>query len=333
MASIALRLLAGVLFATSVCGCSAAPAEPAPWMGANVKVSAQAPWGSAAAQASLDRLAGSGAHSGLLVAFLWQAGTSSNDPVLGSDSSAELVRAGLRQMRKAGLQPVLKLHLWIPGHWAGDAAPSDTVAWFSAYRQAVLQLAEVAQEEGATALVVGTELRKLQDAAQWPALVAAVRQVYRGRVLYVADGLEHAESFRYWSSFDAVATSLYPKLSADASTRQAQMADIAARLQALGRKTGRPLWVAELGLRSAAGSLGAPWESPEQRQAPVDTQLQAQVLEEWRQVLARSGVEGIGIWCWYTDPHAGGAGDSDFTVQNKPAQAIFGGGDSSGKGR
>ena len=322
MASIAVRWLAGMLLAISASGCGAA--APQPWLGANVKVSAQAPWGSAAAQHSLRQLAAAGAERALLVAFVWQATPQSDDPVLGSDSRPEQVRAGLRQMRAAGLRPVLKVHLWIPGHWAGDAAPADRGAWFGAYRRALLQLARVAAEERAEALIVGTELRGLQDAPQWPELAAAVRQVYRGPLGYVADGLEQAERFGYWDRFDFVGTSLYPALSAVPAQRAAQMRVAAARVQALGTRSGRPVWVAELGLRSAHGSLAAPWESPEQRTAEVDTALQARVLREWRDVLdAQPRIVGIALWCWYTDPDAGGPDDSDFTVQHKPAQAVL----------
>lgn len=313
-----LRLLLLVL----VAGCSSA--HDAPWIGANVKTSPDAPWGSDAAAESLRRLAASGARVGLLVAFVWQPTPTSSAPVLGSDSGEDQVRAGLRQMRAAGLRPMLKVHLWIPGHWAGEADPGDRPAWFSAYRDALLKLARVAAQERAEALVVGTELRKLQDDPQWPALVAAVRAVYPGRLLYVADGLEHAASFRYWPLFDVVGVSLYPKLPQQPGDRLAAMHQAAAQLRQLGERVQRPVWVAELGLRSAAGSLALPWESPEQRQATVDTALQAEVLAQWRQVLSQARIGGIGIWCWYTDPDAGGASDSDFTVQNKPAQAVFG---------
>ncbi|MFC0153884.1 glycosidase-like protein [Xanthomonas dyei] len=301
-------------------GCNAAAPM---WMGANVKVSANAPWESAAAAQSLDALAGTGARKALLVAFVWQANPQSNDPVLGSDSSLEAMRAALRQSHRSGLQPTLKVHVWVPGHWAGEVAPADQAAWFAAYQKALLPLAQLAEDEHAEALVVGTELRKLQDAPQWPALVAAVRKVYRGKLLYVADGMEHAETFHYWSLFDAVGTSLYPRLSDAAGARATEMNAAAQRLQDLGQRVGKPVWVAELGLRSARGSLAAPWESPEQRTAAVDTRLQLQVLQQWRKVLQAHGVDGIGLWCWYTDPAAGGPGDSDFTVQGKPAQQVL----------
>ncbi|MCC8537093.1 glycosidase-like protein [Xanthomonas axonopodis pv. poinsettiicola] len=301
-------------------GCNAAAPM---WMGANVKVSANAPWESPAAAQSLQSLAATGASKALLVAFVWQATPQSSDPVLGSDSSLEAMRAALRQSHRAGLSPTLKVHVWIPGHWAGEVAPGDQAAWFAAYRKALLPLARLAEDEHAEALVVGTELRKLQDAPQWPGLVAAVREVYRGKLLYVADGMEYAERFRYWSLFDAVGTSLYPRLSEAAKARTQEMNAAAQRLQQLGQRVGKPVWVAELGLRSARGSLAAPWESPEQRTAAVDTRLQLQVLQQWRTVLQAHGMDGIALWCWYTDPTAGGPGDSDFTVQGKPAQQVL----------
>ncbi|WP_206207633.1 hypothetical protein, partial [Pseudomonas viridiflava] len=63
-----------------------------------------------------------------------------------------------------------------------------------------------------------------------------------------------------------------------AAKRRPEMQAAAQRLQDLGKRVGKPVWVAELGLRSARGSLAAPWESPEQRAAAVDTKLQLQVL-------------------------------------------------------
>jgi hypothetical protein len=293
------------------------------WMGANVKPSDNAPWGGDKAQESLRELAATGASRAFLVAFIWQHDPADNQPVLGSDSQPEQIRAGLRQMRQAGLEPVLKVHLWIPGHWAGDASPRDVAAWFAAYQRALLQLVDVAREEHVKTIVMATELRQLQDAPQWPALVQAIRSVYAGQLLYVADSLDHAEGFTHWSLFDAVAVSLYPPLPEDVTQRLARMRQIAGTLRALGEREQRPVWVAELGLRSARGSLEKPWESPEQRTAPVDLAQQAQVLEQWRQVLQDASIAGLSIWCWYTDPDAGGPHDSDFTPQGKPAARVF----------
>ena len=40
-------------------------------------------------------------------------------------------------------------------------------------------------------------------------------------------------------------------------------------------------------------------------------------------MLDRPAVEGVLVWRWFTDPAAGGAADTDFTVQGKPAERVF----------
>lgn len=293
------------------------------WMAVNVKQSPQAPWGSEAALISMKRLASSGADSALLVAFVWQENTDSNDPILGKGNSLDEIRTGLRQIRRAGLRPILKIHLWIPGYWAGDARPTAPNAWFDRYRDVVLSLAKVTAEEQAEALILGTELRGLEDAPQWPALIRDVRMIYKGKLSYVADSLERAVRFTYWSQLDAIGTSLYPSLPVVREQRLLTMRETAEKLALLGKHHARPVWVLETGMRSSDSSLSAPWESPEERRGRVDLDIQREVLVDWKNALRAAGLQAMGIWCWYTDPAEGGETNTDFTVQNKPAQTVF----------
>jgi hypothetical protein len=101
------------------------------------------------------------------------------------------------------------------------------------------------------------------------------------------------------------------------------MRAVAARLDALSMRRGRPVIVAEVGLRSAAGAAAKPWESAEEREAVADPQLQAEVLADWFAVLDRPAIRGVMVWRWFTDPKAGGLRDTDFTVQGKPAEGVL----------
>ena len=101
------------------------------------------------------------------------------------------------------------------------------------------------------------------------------------------------------------------------------MAGVAARLEALAARLQKPVIVAEIGLRSAVGAAAKPWESAEERVAQADAQLQADVLAEWLNALDRPAIDGVLIWRWFTDPAAGGAADTDFTVQGKPAERVL----------
>lgn len=296
---------------------------PPYWTGVNIKMSASAPWGSANARLSMKQLGATGAKTGMLVAFVWQDKPESVTPVLGNDSQPETVRQGLRDIRAAGLTPMLKIHLWIPWHWAGEVAPAQTDVWFANYQNTIMPLIDIAREENVDTVFAGTELRGVENAPQWPTFVSAIRARYHGHVVYDTDSLEQAEKFQYWALFDTVSTSLYTALPDNKKARLAVMNDNAARLYSLGQKWQRPVWVSELGIRSARGSLQQPWLSPEQVKLPVDLAIQKTVLTEWRNSLTQHGVSGISIWCWYTDPHDGGPDNSDFTIQHKPALSVL----------
>jgi len=129
----------------------------------------------------------------------------------------------------------------------------------------------------------------------------------------------------FWDALDAIAVTLYPQLGADSDRegRRAIMRATAERLEAMAARTGKPVIVAEIGLRSAVGAAAKPWESAEERQAPPDPALQAEVLADWLAALDRPAVQGLLIWRWFTDPAAGGMADTDFTVQGKPAERVL----------
>jgi hypothetical protein len=81
--------------------------------------------------------------------------------------------------------------------------------------------------------------------------------------------------------------------------------------------------VGEIGLRSAQGAAARPWESAEERAAIPDPLLQAEILADWLAVLDRPVIRGVLVWRWLTDPDAGSATDTDFTVQRKPAEGVL----------
>jgi len=129
----------------------------------------------------------------------------------------------------------------------------------------------------------------------------------------------------FWSRLDAIAVTLYPTLGRDddRTFRLAVMRDAANRLDALSARNQKKVVVGEVGIRSAEGAARAPWESAEEREANVALGLQAGVLTDWLKVLDRPSIRGILVWRWFTDPNAGGVRDTDFTVQNKPAERVL----------
>lgn len=315
-----IRVLA---LALAVMAATTATADPR-HHGANIVQVPGKPLDGADALRSLGDLRSLGADTVAIVPFQFQARPDDPDVKPGGDMTDAQLAGGIEAARRLGLQVMVKPHVWIEGHWAGQVRMTDEAAWaqwFANYERSFRLYARIAARTGAQSLVIGTELEQTSDRPEWPGLIARIRAVFPGRLLYVAHGLEEAERITFWSSLDAVGVTLYPELGPDSDEAawSRAMGQAAMRLDALAKKTGKQIWVAEIGLRSADGAAARPWESAEERPSPPDMLLQARVLAAWHRALARPSIAAVLIWRWLSDPDAGGPNDTDFTIQNKPA--------------
>lgn len=305
-----------------------AHARSASMRGYNLIETEVAPFGSPLAQQSFERAAASGADTVALIPFLWQSRADDPGILLGDALPHERLRAGIRQARAAGLRVVVKPHIWVPHGWAGMVAmrsDADWSRWFEAFEAALLPLASLAEEEGAAQFVIGTEFRETVLQPHWTPLIEVVRGRFSGPLVYVAHGADEAERVPFWHMLDAVGVSMYPVLgrARDKGAWHRSIVAELGRVQAVSARVGKPVWVGEIGIRSARGATPRPWESAEERAAPVDLKLQADVIGAWLHELERIGPAATLVWRWFSDPQAGGANDTDFTVQNKPAQQVI----------
>jgi hypothetical protein len=296
--------------------------------GFNIVAMPNHPFGSATAGRALNAARNLGATAVAVIPFLWQSSPSTPDLVAGSDMSDEALRASIRQAHRSGLSVVVKPHIWVPQSWAGAIEPTSERSWriwFARYGAELKRIARIASEEGAGVLAIGTELAKTTQRPEWKEVIAAVRAVFPRTLLYVAHNAEEAEAITFWPMLDVIGVSLYPPLGSDQDRagRLAAMKAVAERLDAMSSRLGKPVLVAEIGLRSAKGAAAKPWESAEERTSSADPQLQADVIADWLAVLNRPSIQGVLIWRWFTDPAAGGPNDTDFTVQGKPAEAVL----------
>ena len=307
---------------------TAQPALSQRFDGFNVIVAPGHLFGSASARESLAAAKRAGAAAVAVVPFLWQRSPRHDEIVRGDDMSDAELRLAIRDARALGLKVIVKPHVWVDGSWAGAVDPPTPEArslWFDRYRGEIARIARVAAEERADAFSIGTELKLTTQHPQWREIIVAARAAFAGTLLYVAHNVEEAEAVEFWPYLDAVGVSLYPPLGGDRDRdkRRSVMAGVAERLDRLAERLGKPVIVAEIGLRSASGASAKPWESAEERVAAPDPTLQADVLADWLAVLDRPAIGGVLIWRWFTDPAAGGLADTDFTVQGKPAERIL----------
>lgn len=303
---------------------SAGPAT-GPWRGFNLAVTEQAPPGGADSRRSLRLMQSLGADSVAVMPFLWQESPAATAVVRGGDSPDALVSAGIRQAREMGLRVFVKPKLWVQGAAPGAIAPANDAAWrgwFAAYAQALLPLARLAQEAGAEAFSIGQAIRGATARPEWREVIQALRGAFRGRLTYVAADTEEAEAFPHWPLLDAVATRIFRPLGPDDRPEEwaAPMQREVERLERLETRTRKKIWVAELGIRSAAGAAMNPASD---RASVPDPRVQAEALARWLRRLDRPAIEGLFLWRWFTDPARGGAADTDYTVQNKLAEGVL----------
>ncbi|QQN74230.1 hypothetical protein [Croceicoccus sp. YJ47] len=297
-------------------------------VGVNLVEDAAAPFGSAAALGSFRQLAEAGASVVALIPFFWQPGE--NDPQLvpGSALSPDGLRRGIAQARECGLDVVVKPHVWVPERWAGAisfAREEDWTAWFAAYEDALRLHAAAAAQAGASTLCIGTELRHTTRRPEWRGIIERLRDVFPGRLTYVAHNAAGAEAVAFWDRLDLIAMTSYPVLgpgSDRAAWRGAMRAELSV-LRALGERHAKPAWLGEIGLRSVGGATLRPWESAEERAGTPNLAVQRDVLSIWLDEARAFGIDTALIWRWLSDPDGGGQADTDFTIQNKPAARLL----------
>ena len=227
--------------------------------GANLIEDPAAPFGSGKARESFRLLAEAGANMVALIPFFWQAHAADPNLVRGSALPRDRLRRGVRDAVDAGLQVLVKPHVWVPERWAGSVVFTDESAWkqwFAAYEAALLECAETAQETGAVAFSIGTELEQTSARPEWIPLIEKVRRVFAGQLTYVAHNAAEAERVGFWDRLDIVSISTYPPLGT-ATDRHGWRAAMERELGALRRladRHGKPAWLGEIGLRSARGS-------------------------------------------------------------------------------
>ena len=103
------------------------------------------------------------------------------------------VRRAVGAAHNTGLRVMLKPHLWLTEGrgWRSDIAmtsDADWGVWFEAYGAFILHHARAADSLGVEMLCIGTELAgTVTRETEWRKLIAAVRAVYKGQLIYAAN--------------------------------------------------------------------------------------------------------------------------------------------------
>jgi hypothetical protein len=292
-------------------------------------------YGSETSQKSLARLKQLGVDAISLTPFGYQWSLSSDSVRMAThmgESDVSLAKT-TEHARALGMRVMLKPHIWVRGGgWIGEQSLPDDAAWarwFASYRSFIVHYAELAQREKMDALVLGTELKRAsqRDRESWREIIAAVRAVYKGRLIYAANW-DEAEKVVFWDLVDEIGVQEYEPLTDKKNATPAELragwTRIVGKLDALAKRTGKPIVLTEIGYRAMRDAAISPSSWPEHApESLYDGEAQAECYRAaFAALRGRPWLRGIYIWKWFTDSQDE-SGPTDFSPAGKPAEKVL----------
>jgi len=190
----------------------------------------------------------------------------------------DLVASGLRVM----VMPRIESPAFFSGEaaaWRGDVAMQGRMEWaafHAAYESFTLHYARMAEAAGAELFCLGLEYRRSTTAFPgfWRRLARHVRAVFSGRITYSANWYREAGEITFWDALDYVGVGAYFPLAGHAHPDVPELVrgwnGPAHRLEALARRTGRPVLLTEIGYPAFADAGQLPYEWMRRRDRRVD---------------------------------------------------------------
>ncbi len=305
-------------------GRALAEAAPAPWRGVIVSCPMYGQiWGSHAMASALDEIKALGADAVQIHPY---ARVRTDGAVQWSkaadtgylDRCAEIAR-------QKGVRLFVKPHLayWGSFSWRGAITFAHEAQWarfFRGYSQFIVDQARFAQRHQVPLFALGTELEGTVHRREWPGIVAAVRQTYRGTLTYAANW-DKLSRVPFWSQLDLIGVQAYFPV---ARHLGASVADIERgwgphlkTMQSLSARHGKRVLFAEVGYARGKKAGHEPWV-PDTDGDDAVIAYRARLMRAALGLLPRQRwFAGMFWWKWIPGPSLW---DRDFSMKNDEAQ-------------
>ena len=287
-------------------------------------------WGTPTMGETLEELKGLGVEWAAIHPYGW---IGRDGTVRGSrDGDSSYLARAAEMAERTGIRLFWKPHLgyWGRFEWRGAIEfGKDEAAWnrfFSDYRAFIVDQARLAEAFGAPLFAVGVELdATVHREKEWREVVTAVRDVYRGEILYAANW-DRVGEVPFWDAVDRIGVHAYfPLASTENPSRQELLAawDGPLRsLEDLSKRHGRSVVVAEIGYNRSPRAALEPW-AYETVDSPAARELRSRLFSAAIERLeAAPHVSGMFWWKWMpglpNDP-----GDENFSMRDPEARAVL----------
>jgi hypothetical protein len=227
---------------------------------------------------------------------------------------------------------MMKPQIWIPNGGFTGAINFKTEAQWRAfektYEKFIFMYVDVAIKNDIELFCIGTELKFFAQkrSSFFINLIQKIKKVYKGKVTY-AENWDCYDQISFWNTLDFIGIDAYFELenskTATASNLIKKWEPIKIKIRALSKKYNKPILFTEYGYQSKDFTTLKPYDFFEK--STVNMLAQSNALEAllkvfWKEKWFAGGFN----WKWYdTYKNSGGVNNSDYTVQNKPAERIL----------
>lgn len=261
----------------------------------------------------------------------WEVPSSSSNTIEPDYSGPTISDADLmalaRRAQAAGLKVSLTPDFEVGNNeWRGSYNPPDPSTFFNNYTAMVVHYAQIAQQLGMPMFWVGSEMvDSEQYTSEWESLIAAVRQVYSGQLLYECNWAT-LSTVQFYRSLNAMSISAYFPLSTAADPSLQDLLDgwssysgppfsghWVSDVESAAARWQEPVYFGEAGYSYSTYAAAQPWnESYDTSDPDLQYRCYQSLLDTFS---GFSWWGGVTWWTW-----DGGV----YNMDGEPAEALIG---------
>lgn len=244
------------------------------------------------------------------------------------------IRETIRVAKSNQLKVMIKPQIWMRGNYTGNMnyeTDADWNAWFEEYRQYILLYADIAEEEQAEMLCIGTEFKicATKHPDKWRGLIAEIRKRYSGPLVY-ASNWDEFEEITFWDALDYIGVNAYFPLhdskTPDVKTLKKSWQKPLQKMKDIACRYDRPIIFTEYGYLSVDGCAHKTWELEKKvNSLDINEQAQANALQALMETFwDENWWAGGFMWKWF--PNIENRKEFpkwEYTTQGKQAELVM----------
>ncbi len=216
-------------------------------------------------------------------------------------------------------------------YWRGALMTKNNQDWrvfAEQYERYILDYARIADSLKVELFCIGTEMKRtaLEKPEFWSDLIARVREVYSGPIVYAANW-DSYDKISFWSELDYIGVDAYFPLSElrnpDYAVLKSGWETYSHKLQRLARKHGKPIILTEWGYQNEDYVGAEPWDNNRFAEGnELNNAAQRDAYKSmFESIWEEPWMKGVFVWRW--SAYKGLSRAPNYSPRDKPAAEVL----------